>query len=53
MYGRLFYVLNSGRSSFLTVASNTTKKDVEVTQIQDKSCIGTVIIPYISLLLFA
>jgi len=34
--------INAPFNSFLTVASNTTKKDVEVTQIQDKSCIGTV-----------
>jgi hypothetical protein len=28
----------------LTVATNTTKKDAELTQVQDKNCIGTVII---------
>ena len=38
-------VLTSRRFSFLTVAANTTKKDVELTKVQDKNCIGTVIIP--------
>lgn len=34
--------INAPYNSFLTLATNTTKKDVEVTQIQDKTCIGTV-----------
>jgi hypothetical protein len=38
------HVLKSDRFSFWTVATNTTKKDKELTQVQDKNCIGTVII---------
>ena len=38
-------VLKTRRFSFLTVATNTTKKDKELTKVQDKNCIGTVIIP--------
>jgi len=34
--------INAPHNSFLTHATNTTKKDVEVTQIEDKTCIGTV-----------
>ena len=36
--------------SFLIVAMNVTKKDIELTQVQDKNCIGTVIISCLSLL---
>lgn len=41
-YGRS--VFWSGPFSFLTVTRNSTTKDTEVTQVDDKSCIGTVII---------
>jgi len=34
--------INAPYNSFLTHATNTTNKDVEVTQIEDKTCIGTV-----------
>jgi len=34
--------INSLHNNFLTHATNTTNKDVEVTQIEDKTCIGTV-----------
>jgi len=34
--------INAPHNSFLTVATNSTTKDTEVTQVQDKSCIGTV-----------
>ena len=37
------HVLKSGRFSFLTVATNATK-NMELTQVQDKNCIGTLII---------
>ena len=47
------HVLKSNRFSFLTVATNTTKKDVELTQVQNKNCIGTVIILVISLFFIA
>jgi len=34
--------INAPYNSFLTVATNTTKKDKELTQVQDKNCVGTV-----------
>jgi hypothetical protein len=34
--------INAPYNSFLTTATNTTTKDTEVTQVQDKSCIGTI-----------
>ncbi|KAF8817120.1 hypothetical protein BYT27DRAFT_7229078 [Phlegmacium glaucopus] len=34
--------INAPYNSFLTVATNTTTKDTEVTQVQDKTCIGTI-----------
>jgi len=34
--------INAPYNSILTVATNTTKKDMELTQVQDKNCIGTV-----------
>jgi len=36
------YFINAPHNSFLTVATNTTKKDAELTQVEDKNCIGTV-----------
>ena len=34
----------TGHFSFLTVATNTTKKNAELTQVRDKNCVGTVMI---------
>jgi len=34
--------INAPRNSFLTVATNVTKRDVELTRVQDKNCVGTV-----------
>jgi len=34
--------INAPYNNFLTSATNSTKKDVEVTQVEDKRCIGTV-----------
>ena len=49
-YGRS--VFWSGPFSFLTVTRNSTTKDTEVTQVDNKSCIGTVIISQYSSLPF-
>jgi len=34
--------INAPYNSFLTVATNTKKKDMELTRVEDKNCIGTV-----------
>jgi len=34
--------INAPHNSFLTVATNTTKRDVELTKVRDKNCIGTI-----------